>query len=436
MRQSCPGGFASERFLIEMENLLLLSFILMGTGVAVVPIAVWLGFGSVLGFLIAGMMLGPVLAALNVDLDSVEQFAEFGVVMMLFLIGMELAPKKLWDLRHRLLGLGGLQLVCTTAAIMGLAMALGQQWQVALTIGLIFSLSSTAIVLQTLHEKGLLMSSGGQSSFSVLLMQDIAVIPILALLPLLSPPDFAAAAAGSVSHGPATSAGLSLDFVRDLPEWLRAAVTLGAILLVIFCGSYLTRPVSRYVESAKLPELFTAMALTMVIGVAVLMMIVGLTPALGTFVAGVVLANSEYRHAIEQEIAPFKGLFLGLFFVSVGASINFGLMMDHFGTIVGLTLAVMAVKVAVLFVLGRIFGLRGANSWLFALGLAQAGEFGFVLMSFTVANHVIGAELADMLILIVALSMVLTPLLFMLYDKVLAPRYAPHPAPDEGEMPS
>ncbi len=413
-----------------MENYLLLSFILLGSGIAIVPIAVWLGLGSVLGFLIAGMLLGPTLAALNVDVENMEQFAEFGVVMMLFLIGLELAPKKLWDLRRRLLGLGGLQLFCTTVAIMGLAMVFGQQWQAALAIGLIFSLSSTAIVLQTLHEKGLLMGSGGQSSFSVLLMQDIAVIPILALLPLLALPDLAAMGGGSVSHGHTTSTGLSLNLVHGLPGWLRALVTLGSIILVIVGGAYLTGPVFRYVESAKLPELFTAMALTIVVGVAVLMMAVGLTPALGAFIAGVVLANSEYRTALEKEITPFKGLFLGLFFVSVGALVNFRLMVDHIGLVVSLTFSVMIVKAMVLFALGRLFGVSGANNWLFALGMAQAGEFGFVLLSFSTATHVLSANLANTLIIVVALSMVLTPLLFLLYDKVIAPRYA-SPQPSE-----
>ncbi|CUK15464.1 K(+)/H(+) antiporter [Ruegeria denitrificans] len=407
-----------------MENYLLLSFILLGSGIAIVPIAVWLGLGSVLGFLIAGMLLGPALIALNVDVDNMEQFAEFGVVMMLFLIGLELAPKKLWDLRRRLLGLGGLQLICTALAIMGLAMALGQQWQQALTIGLIFSLSSTAIVLQTLHEKGLLMGSGGQASFSVLLMQDIAVIPILALLSLLAVPDLAATGAGVISHGPATSLGFSLNLVQTLPEWLRAIVTLGSIVLVIVAGSYLTGPIFRYVESAHLPELLTAMALTIVVGVAVLMMVVGLTPALGAFIAGVVLANSEYRHDLEKEITPFKGLFLGLFFVSVGASVNFKLMIDHLGLVVALTLGVMIIKAVILLFLGRLFGVKGENNWLFALGMAQAGEFGFVLLSFSVATHALSADLANMLIIVVALSMVLTPLFFLFYDKVVAPRYA------------
>ncbi|WP_226689200.1 cation:proton antiporter [Ruegeria arenilitoris] len=407
-----------------MENYLFLSFILLGTGIAIVPVAVWLGLGSVLGFLIAGMLLGPVLSVLSVDVGSLERFAEFGVVMMLFLIGLELAPKKLWDLRKRLLGLGGLQLVCTSLAVMGLAMALGQPWQSALTIGLIFSLSSTAIVLQTLHEKGLLMGAGGQSSFSVLLMQDIVVIPILALLPLLVVPELAAMGGGAVSHGPTTSTGLSLNLVQGMPGWLRALVTLGSIILVIVGGAYLTGPVFRYVESAKLPELFTAMALTLVVGVAVLMMAVGLTPALGAFIAGVVLANSEYRNALETEITPFKGLFLGLFFVSVGASVNFRLMVDNVGLVVSLTFGVMAIKAVILFALGRLFGVSGANNWLFALGMAQAGEFGFVLLSFSVATHVLSADLANTLIIVVALSMVLTPLFFLFYDKVIVPRYA------------
>ncbi|WP_425081858.1 cation:proton antiporter [Ruegeria arenilitoris] len=406
-----------------MENYLFLSFILLGTGIAIVPVAVWLGLGSVLGFLIAGMLLGPVLSALSVDVGSLERFAEFGVVMMLFLIGLELAPKKLWDLRKRLLGLGGLQLVCTSLAVMGLAMALGQPWQSALTIGLIFSLSSTAIVLQTLHEKGLLMGAGGQSSFSVLLMQDIVVIPILALLPLLALPELAAIGGGAVSHGPTTSTGFSLNLVQGMPGWLRALVTLGSIILVIVGGAYLTGPVFRYVESAKLPELFTAMALTLVVGVAVLMMAVGLTPALGAFIAGVVLANSEYRNALEKEITPFKGLFLGLFFVSVGASVNFRLMVDNVGLVVSLTFGVMAIKAVILFALGRLFGVSGANNWLFALGMAQAGEFGFVLLSFSVATHVLSADLASTLIIVVALSMVLTPLFFLFYDKVIVPRY-------------
>lgn len=414
-----------------MEDYLLLSFILLGSGIAIVPIAVWLGLGSVLGFLIAGMLLGPVLTALNVDVVSMEQFAEFGVVMMLFLIGLELAPKKLWDLRRRLLGLGGLQLLCTTLAIMAPVMALGQQWQVALAIGLIFSLSSTAIVLQTLHEKGLLMGSGGQSSFSVLLMQDIAVIPILAMLPLLALPDLAAMGGSSVSHGPTTSTGHSLNLVQGLPGWLRALVTLGSITLVIVGGSYLIGPVFRYVESANLPELFTGMALTIVVGVAVLMMAVGLTPALGAFIAGVVLANSEYRNALEKEITPFKGLFLGLFFVSVGASVNFRLMVDHIGLVVALTLGVMIIKAVVLFALGRLFGISGAGNWLFALGMAQAGEFGFVLLSFSVATHVLNADLANTLIIVVALSMVLTPLSFLFYDKVISPRYAPSAASED-----
>lgn len=406
-----------------MDNLLLLAFILLSSGIAIVPISVWLGFGSVLGFLFAGILLGPVFLALNVDIEGIEHFAEFGVVMMMFLIGLELAPRKLWNLRRRLLGLGGLQMIFTTVAIMSLAMVMGQQWRIALTIGLILSLSSTAIVLQAFHEKGIVSTSAGQSSIAVLLLQDIAVIPILALLPMLSPSDLVTAVEQGVNQGPPVGTEMSLDQIQAFPEWLKATATLSAIALVILVGSFLTQPVFRYVETANLPELFTAMALAIVLGVAILMMIVGLTSELGAFVAGVVLANNDHRQALEKEILPFKGLFLGLFFVSVGASVNFSLLLAHIGTVLGLTIGVMSAKVIILSVLGRCFGVSGANNWLFALGMAQAGEFGFVLLSFSVAKELVTTDLADLLILVVVLSMVMTPLILKLYERLVAPLY-------------
>jgi len=405
-----------------MTDFLMLAFVFLCAGVVAVPIASRLGLGSVLGYLIAGILISPILALLHVDVVSIQHFAEFGVVMMLFLVGLELEPKLLWSMRARLLGLGGGQVGLTTLAVMGAAMLLGQPWSVALAIGLVFALSSTAIVLQTLNEKGLMKSDGGQSSFSVLLFQDIAVIPMLALIPLLALPELVeaihhAAPAEGGGHG----GGLSL--IDGLPGWQVAVVTLLAVAFVVLCGSYLTGPIFRFVAGANLRELFTATALMMVIGIALLMSLVGLSPALGTFLAGVVLANSEYRHELEADIEPFKGLLLGLFFMTVGAGVNFGLLGENLGVIVGLTLGLMVLKALVLLVLGRIFKLEGADKWLFALGLAQAGEFGFVLLSFTVANGVIPAALADQLLLVVALSMVLTPALFILYDRVIVPRY-------------
>ncbi|MCY0149022.1 cation:proton antiporter [Hoeflea sp. G2-23] len=408
-----------------MTDFLLLAFVFLVAGVFAVPIATRLGLGSVLGYLIAGIAISPVLALLDVDVLSIQHFAEFGVVMMLFLVGLELEPKMLWQMRTRLIGLGGAQVAGSTLLVMMVAMALGQSWTVSLAIGLVLSLSSTAIVLQSLNEKGLLKSDGGQSSFSVLLFQDIAVIPMLALIPLLALPELLEAhhAASAAQGSGGGDHGATMSLVAGLNGWQTTLVTLAAVAAVVLIGSRLTRPLFRFIATSQLRELFTATALLMVIGIALLMSLVGLSPALGTFLAGVVLANSEYRHELESDIGPFKGLLLGLFFMSVGAGINFALLADNPGLIVALTLALIAIKAGVLYVLALVFKLRGGDRWLFALGLAQAGEFGFVLLSFTVANSVIPAEIADQLLLVVALSMVLTPGLFILYDRVIAPRF-------------
>lgn len=405
-----------------MTDFLLLAFIFLIAGVVAVPIATRLGLGSVLGYLIAGIFISPILAWLHVDVVSIQHFAEFGVVMMLFLVGLELEPRLLWEMRAKLLGLGGGQVVITALVFMAVALAFGQPVTIALAIGLVLALSSTAIVLQTLNEKGLMKSDGGQSSFSVLLFQDIAVIPMLALIPLLAIPELMetvshASGAGEDDHG----SGISL--VAGLSGWQTTLVTLGAVGAVVVAGNYLTSPIFRFIAGAGLRELFTATALMMVIGIALLMSLVGLSPALGTFLAGVVLANSEYRHELESDIDPFKGLLLGLFFMTVGAGINFGLLFDNFALIIGLTIGLIALKAGMLLILARIFKIEGADKWLFALGLAQAGEFGFVLLSFTVANGVIPTAIADQLLLVVALSMVLTPALFIFYDRVIVPRY-------------
>ena len=414
-----------------MTDFLLLAFVFLIAGVVAVPIAARLGLGSVLGYLIAGIVISPFLAWLHVDVISIQHFAEFGVVMMLFLVGLELEPKLLWSMRAKLLGLGGGQVLLTTLAVMAIAMGFGLVWSVALAVGLVMALSSTAIVLQTLSEKGLMKSDGGQSTFSVLLFQDIAVIPMLALVPLLALPELTQALSDSTVITDGDHSGASMSLVAGLPNWGAALVTLGAIATVIAAGSYLTGPIFRFIAVAQLHELFVATALLIVIGIALLMSLVGLSPALGTFLAGVVLANSEYRHELESDIDPFKGLLLGLFFMTVGAGINFGLLFDSLSTILGLTLGLMALKVAVLYVLAVTFKLGGTDRWLFSLGLAQAGEFGFVLLSFTVSSAVIPVDLADRLLLIVALSMLLTPALFILYDRILAPRFS---ALDEREM--
>ena len=432
-----------------MESFLLLSFLFLIAGVVAVPIASRLGLGSVLGYLIAGIAISPLLHSLGVDVISIQHFAEFGVVMMLFLVGLELEPRLLWEMKHKLLGLGGLQVSLTGAVVMGLAMLLGQPWSISLAIGMIFALSSTAIVLQTFNEKGLMKSDGGQAGFSVLLFQDIAVIPMLAFIPLLALPELVDIAhhADVGGHGAETAAaadegddhggedhGPGLNLVENLPGWQRALVTIAAIGAVIVGGSYLTRPVFRFIAVAKLRELFIAAALLGVVGIALLMTLVGLSPALGTFLAGVVLANSEYRHELESDIDPFKGLLLGLFFITVGAGVNFGLLFESLWTVVGLTIGLIAVKALVLLVLSFVFRISGSDRWLLALGLAQAGEFGFVLLSFTVANSVIPAALANQLLLVVAMSMLLTPVLFIVYDKVIAPRFSDAQAREADEI--
>ena len=404
-----------------MDGFLLLAFLFLIAGVIAVPIASRLGLGSVLGYLLAGIAISPILGWLHVDVVSIQHFAEFGVVMMLFLVGLELEPSMLWAMRNKLLGLGGLQVTLTAVIVTGIAMAFGQPWTIAVAIGLIFSLSSTAIVLQTLNEKGLMRSDGGQSSFSVLLFQDIAVIPMLAFIPLLALPELQELAAAA--HGSGEEGHASLSLVDRVAPWQRALLTVGAIAFVVIAGSYLTRPIFRFIAIAQLRELFTAAALLFVIAIALLMVVVGLSPALGTFLAGVVLANSEYRHELESDIDPFKGLLLGLFFITVGAAIRFDLLVANLGGIIGMTLGVMAIKAAVLYGLARAFRIGGADRWLFTLGLAQAGEFGFVLLSFAVASAVLPTAIADQLLLVVTLSMLLTPVLFILYDKVIAPRF-------------
>lgn len=404
---------------------MLITFTLFLAGVIAVPLASRFGLGSVLGYLIAGIFISPLLQWAGVDVVALQHFTEFGVVMMLFLIGLEMQPKVLWDMRARIFLMGGLQVTLTAGAVMGVALLFGQPWTIALAIGLIFSLSSTAIVNQTLNEKGLLRSDGGQASFSVLLFQDIAVIPMLALIPLLAIPDVLASLHHAEGHGGGHGEGaLNLNVVEGLSGWMAALVTLGAIACVVFVGHYLTGPLFRYISKARLRELFVSAALMMVVGIALLMTMVGLSPALGTFLAGVVMANSEYRHELESDIAPFKGIFLGVFFITVGASIDFGLLSENLMLVITLTLGLIALKTAVILGVARLFKIGGGDKWLFGLGLAQAGEFGFVLVSFTVANAVIPAPIADLLLLVVALSMLLTPALFILYDKLISPRYS------------
>ena len=413
---------------MEDVSLLLRAFVYLATAVVSVPIAKRLGLGSVLGYLIGGVIIGPFGASLVGDQTSVMHFAEFGVVMMLFLVGLELRPQFLWQLRKPILGLGSAQVIVTTVVIAALGMALGFDWRIALAAAMILSLSSTAIILQTLTEKGLMQTPVGQSSFSVLLFQDIAVIPMLAFLPFLAQAP-SAGGTDAASHGPAHGAWLA-----TLPEWAYPLVVIGAVAFIILAGRVALRPVFRYIAASRLREAFTALGLMIVIGIALLMETVGLSPALGTFLAGVVLADSEFRHELESDIEPFKGLLLGLFFISVGASIDFSLLAKDPLLIAGLVLALITVKIAVLFGLSRVFRFAMADSLLFAFALSQGGEFAFVLIAFAVQNAVFPEAVANPLAAAVAVSMLTTPLLLILYERLLAPRFerpAEEREPDE-----
>ncbi|MBY6057818.1 cation:proton antiporter [Leisingera daeponensis] len=420
-----------------MEEFFYQATIYLGAAVIAVPLAARLGLGSVLGYLAAGIAIGPVLGLTGAETEDLRHFAEFGVVMMLFLIGLELEPRALWAMRDKLIGLGGMQVSASTVVLMGAAMAMGQPWHVSLAVGLALSLSSTAIVLQTLSEKGLMRTGGGRAAFSVLLTQDIAVIPILAFLPLLGTyaiPQFAAD--GSISREGAGGHGGghgSLSLVDGLPGWAVALVTLAAIAFIILAGIYLTRPLFRFIHASNLREMYTALALMIVVGISFVMTLVGLSPALGAFLAGVVLANSEFRHEMESDLNPFKGLLLGLFFITVGAGIDYRQFLADPGDLIGLALLVIFAKGAVLFIVGRAFGLRRRRLWLFTLSLAQAGEFGFVLLAFSTQLNVLPAALSEKLLLVIALSMLITPLLFIAYDLLSKRMGEPlqEPEPDE-----
>ncbi|MFZ7251984.1 monovalent cation:proton antiporter-2 (CPA2) family protein [Avibacterium volantium] len=397
-----------------MTSLLTSAFIYLFAAVVAVPVSKRLGLGSVLGYLLAGVAIGPILGLVGQETERVQHVAEFGVVMMLFLIGLELDPKMLWVLRTKLLGLGGLQVILSIGAIAGVAHLLNFSWEMSIAIGCVLAVSSTAIVLQTLGEKHLLNSPGGQSSFSVLLFQDIAIIPILAFLPMLASPELIDSLHSAEQH--------SDNLLDGVNNYVKTLITFSVIGSIIFGGYFLARPIFRYIAASRTREIFTAFALALVIGIAAMMSAIGLSPALGTFLAGVVLANSEYRHELESNLEPFKGLLLGLFFITVGADINFSLLFNDFTVILGITLLFILIKAIVLWGLGLIFRLDRLNRNLFALSLAPAGEFGFVLLSFSQQNGILPREITDKLLLAVAISMLLTPFLFIAYDKLIVPR--------------
>lgn len=404
------------------EHYLTQAFVYLTAAIVSVPIAKRLGLGSVLGYLLAGAAIGPfALRLVEGGGGGVMHYAEFGVVMMLFLIGLEVRPSRLWELRGPVFGLGGSQVLGTALAIIPVALLCGLPWRGSVAVGLILAVSSTAIVLQSLGERKWLKTPGGEASFSVLLFQDLAVIPILAALPLLAMP----------GSPPALAPGDKPPWIDTLPGWAHALAVLGAVAGVIATGRYALAPFFRYIARTDLQEVFTATALGLVVGIALLMQTVGLSAALGTFLAGVVLADSEYRRQLEADVEPFKGLLLGLFFISVGASIDFGYFVREPATIFGLVAGLLAIKFAVLLVVGRLFGMTPLDGSLFAFALAQGGEFIFVLLAFAVAQRALTSEVADPLVAAVALTMAATPLLLAVYGKAVRPRLVPPTRHDE-----
>jgi len=391
-------------------NFLSQAVVYLGAAVVVVPIAKKLGLGSVLGYLMAGILIGPfVLGFVGQEGKDIMHFAEFGVVIMLFLIGLELEPASFWRMRRRILGLGSFQFGFTAAIVIAAALFYGFVWQAAIALGLAFAMSSTAIALQTMKEKGLMQTSAGKSSFAVLLFQDIAVIPILAVLPLLAFVPIEKSA--------------DLSYYDKLPGWLQTIVLVGAVAGVILAGKFLIVPLLRMVAKTRLREIFVASALLIVVSIAFLMQAVGLSPALGAFLAGVILANSEYRHELESDLEPFKGLLLGLFFLAVGASINFHLIFTDTTEILLMVVFVMFIKAVVLFFAAKTFKLNFDQNMLFTFSLSQIGEFAFVILAFSNQLRIFDNDWTDKLMAVTALSMTLTPLLLLFNERVIAPRF-------------
>ena len=394
---------------MEPHGFLQQALVYLAAGVIAVPLFKRLGLGSVLGYLVAGVAIGPWGLRLIADPQTVLQFAEFGVVLLLFLVGLELNAARVWALRRSIFGLGGAQVIITIAAVAAAAAALGQPLVVGVIAGMGFAMSSTAIGLATLTEKNLLPTPGGQASFAVLLFQDLAVIPLMLVVGLLG------GATGEMS---------------DQMHWSSAAKALGMIALLIVAGRLLVRPVLRYIAETRLREVFVGFSLLLVLGTAALMEWVGLSMALGAFLAGVMLADSEYRHELELDIEPFKGLLLGLFFIAVGMSVDIGLFLRAPQLVLGVALGVVALKIVLLYAVARPFYCGGGDAALFAVALSQAGEFAFVLFGAAAGLGVFAAPTAQLLVMVVTLSMLLAPPFFALHERLLG-RWLAQRAPPE-----
>jgi monovalent cation:proton antiporter-2 (CPA2) family protein len=386
---------------MSSPGFLLEAIIYLAAAVIAVPLFKRLGLGPVLGYLLAGIVIGPNALQLIAEPERVLHFAEFGVVLLLFLVGLELEPQQVWRLRKALLGLGGTQVLITIAVVYGIALLFGLAWPVALVIGMGIAMSSTAIGLASLEERKLFNTPGGQASFAVLLLQDLAVIPLFMVLALLAP-----------------------DSPSGINVWL-ALKAVAVVAVIVIASRTILRPLMRAVAQTGMREIFVAFSLLLVIGVSLAVQSVGLSMALGTFLAGVLLADSEYRYELRLDIEPVKGLLLGLFFIAVGMSVDLSLIAGDPAKIIGLALAVVVIKACILFGLGRLFKLSFGDAGLFAIGLSQIGEFAFVIFGLGLTQRTLTLDQYNLLNAIVAISMLITPLLLVIYDKYSSRRLRP-----------
>ncbi|MCW8931603.1 MAG: glutathione-regulated potassium-efflux system protein KefC [Gammaproteobacteria bacterium] len=395
------------------HSLLINILIYLLSAVIAVPLFKKIGLGSVLGYLVAGAIIGPWGLALITNIDDILHFAEFGVVLLLFLIGLELEPKRLWEMRHSIVGMGGGQILLTSIFLFIIGLFYGLSWSTSLIVAMSLSLSSTAIALQILNERNVLSTQTGSSAFSVLLFQDLAVIPMMAAIPLLS-------------VNQVDSDGSLVTAIAEV---------IGVIALVVIGGHYMTEPIFRIIARTHMREMFIAFSLLLIIAISLLMDMAGLSMALGSFLAGVLLAESDFRHELEVEIDPFKGLLMGLFFIAIGMSINFGLLIEHPWFILSLVMLLVFVKLLVLIIIARLFSFKKSQYPLFAIVLSQGGEFAFVLFALAGDIAVLSQEVIEPLIVVVALSMVMTPLLMLINDYLIEPRFADLSAiPENDEM--
>ncbi|WIJ26031.1 monovalent cation:proton antiporter-2 (CPA2) family protein [Devosia sp. RR2S18] len=396
------------------NNLLLAIFVLLAATVALVPLAKALGLGTVLGYLAAGVLIGPYGLGLVSDSDTIRHIAEFGIVMMLFLIGLDLQPSEIWRMRNKVMGLGVTQLLLTAAALAFVFTALDFALNTSIIIGLALAMSSTAIAMQTAQQRDITRTDAGRGSLAILLVQDVAVIPILAAVPLL--------ALSSTSAAVDAEVGAAVAVLENPAAWVTPLILIGTFVAAMTAGRFLVRPLLRWVARTGVREAFTALGLALVVGAALLTQYAGLSPALGAFIGGVLLADSEYRHELESNIEPFKGLLLGLFFISVGMSIAFSVLWAEPLRLLATVLAIVSIKIVILFVLASLFRMHLGDRLLVAILLSQAGEFAFVVLQFAQSANALPQGDYDLLVVAVALTMMTTPVLLLLFDRLVAPR--------------